>query len=235
MQHKRSFSSPPLATGPSVISVLSLSLTLTACGLPDLPKHTQERVGREDYVDPAVAASRSDAKSTSSTSTAAGATAQPPAADSPPSCDAHFDPPVRGGVTAELVCGGHVAASTEGGTSSFGDDFYQHAFCSPERAHYDDAPEAVYKLKLPPNTRATITLQSPCADLDVVAMSWVADSLPTVDEVGRVRECEMDTKTGGGKLTLTSVKNPQTYLIAVDGKQGDAAPFRLDITCGSYR
>ena len=49
------------------------------------------------------------------------------------------------------------------------------------------------------------------------------------------KECEMNTKPEGGTLRLTTVNNPQTYLIAVDGQQGDYGNFRLTINCKTYR
>ena len=45
----------------------------------------------------------------------------------------------------------------------------------------------------------------------------------------------MNTKPEGGTLRLTTVNNPQTYLIAVDGQQGDYGNFRLTINCKTYR
>lgn len=68
-----------------------------------------------------------------------------------------------------------------------------------------------------------------------MAIAWGLDGLPGTAHVGRVRECEMDTKSGGGKLTLTSVDRAQTYLIVVDGKEGQSGNFSLKADCKTYR
>ena len=67
-------------------------------------------------------------------------------------------------------------------------------------------------------------------------MSWDENRCPTVKHAPAIqKECEMDTRSGGGTLRLTTVKNAQTYLIAVDGKQGASGNFRLTVNFGTYR
>ncbi|NOY25051.1 MAG: hypothetical protein GXP62_04175 [Oligoflexia bacterium] len=207
-------------------------LSVASCG-PNNPKYSEEIIGREEYKAPAPGATQGGkigGGSGGGSASAGGATARDAVA-----CDATFAAPKKGDVTSTIKCGGSVTASTEGGSSSFGDDFYQRAFCTPARKHYDDAPEAIYLLEVPADIQATVSLSSPCADLDIAAISWALGGLPTLAQVGRVRECEMDTKEGDGKLKLTSVNKSQVYLITVDGKQGAAAPFRIDVACGTYR
>ena len=86
-----------------------------------------------------------------------------------------------------------------------------------------------------PNTQVDLRLDSNC-ELDLVAMSWDEDRCPTDKHATTIqKECEMNTKPEGGTLRLTTVNNPQTYLIAVDGQQGDYGNFRLTINCKTYR
>jgi len=133
-----------------------------------------------------------------------------------------------------LTCGGSIEGNTSGGRSHFGDDFYQKKFCSPERHDYDEAPEAVYTLEVPGDIQADVYLTSDCEDLDIVAMSWAdTDRCPTINHA--FAECEMDTHKGGGKVRLTTVNKPQTYLLAVDGKKGATANFRITVKCSTYR
>lgn len=229
---------PVLACG----ALLSL-----ACSMgPKKPEYSEEIVGREvvhagqTAAGVAAAGEAGEAAeppgaqgAATDTPTGTGSAAAAPSAEV--DCDATFPAPAQGAVTADLQCGGSITGTNEGGSSSFGDDFYQRAFCSPARQRYEDAPEAVYRLEVPANTQATVLLTSPCADLDLAAVSWTLEGLPTLAQVGRVRECEMATGTGGGKLTLTSVDRAQVFLLVVDGKQGEAGPFQLEAACGTYR
>ncbi|RME20197.1 MAG: hypothetical protein D6798_20965 [Deltaproteobacteria bacterium] len=93
----------------------------------------------------------------------------------------------------------------------------------------------IYRLELPADTKARVKLDSPCADLDLVSVAWKLDGVPTVDHVNRIAECEMDTHRGGGAITLTTVNKAQTFLVAVDGKDGDEGNYRISVSCETYR
>ncbi len=216
---------------------LALSALLAlACGR-GTPKYSEEILGREEYVAPTA-----DAVPSAPVEAPRPLTVGSPGGPPPPvpqttqaDCEVRYDAPVQGATSGILQCGGFFGGTTEGGSSSFGDEFYQRAFCTPARQRYDQSPEAIYSFELPANNQATITLDSPCADLDIVAIAWGLDGLPGTAHVGRVRECEMDTKSGGGTLTLTSVDRAQTYLIVVDGKEGQSGNFSLKADCKTYR
>ena len=156
----------------------------------------------------------------------------------PVDCDIeHPDPASSTGcVSRELQCNTVFEATTRGGKSHFGDDFYQKGFCTPQRNNYEHSPEAIYQLRVEPNIQVDLRLDSNCADLDLVAMSWDEYRCPTEKHATAIqKECEMNTKMDGGSLRLTTVNNPQTYLIAVDGKQGAFGNFRLTVNCKTYR
>lgn len=220
---------------PTLALLLVLAL---ACG-KEKPKYSEEIVGREEYVaSPGWAPGEAGATSAPPPPAATSASGGPP----PPApklqqadCEVEYETPKAGGISSVLQCGGFFGGTTEGGTSSFGDEFYQRAFCSPARKRYDDSPEAIYAFELPANNQATITLDSPCAELDLVAIAWTLDGLPTTAQVGRVRECEMNAKSGGGTVTLTSVDRAQTFLIVVDGQEGQSGNFSLKADCKTYR
>ena len=159
-------------------------------------------------------------------------------ADDPVDCEATHAPPdaTFGCVHKKISCNTVLEDTTIGGESHFGDDFYQGGYCTPQRNDYERSPEAIYQLRVKPNTQVDLRLDSNCADLDLVAMSWDENRCPTVKHAPAIqKECEMDTRSGGGTLRLTTVKNAQTYLIAVDGKQGASGNFRLTVNCGTYR
>ena len=155
----------------------------------------------------------------------------------PIQCDEQIKTGQPRGCTIETItCGSVVEGSTVGMARRWGDQFYVSAFCTPYRHYYEEAGEAVYRLEMPPNIQADVRLDSDCADLDVVSMSWAdTTSCPGEEHVGRIRECEMDTHDGGGSIRMTTVDKPQVYLVGVDGKQGAAGNFRLTVVCSTYR
>lgn len=156
----------------------------------------------------------------------------------PVDCDVdHPDPDARSGcISRELQCNTTFEATTRGGKSHFGDDFYQQGWCTPQRNNYENSPEAVYQLRVPPNTQVDMRLDSNCADLDLVAMQWESSSCPKLKHTNSIqKECEMNTREDGGSLRLTTTENPLTYLVAVDGKQGAYGNFRLTVNCKLYR
>ena len=143
--------------------------------------------------------------------------------------------PVRGCVVEKVQCGDVIEGTTVGGPNNFGDDFFQGAYCTPQRNNYENSPEAVYQLRLEGNVKAVLRVDSNCADLDPFAFNWSDSRCPTDQHRSNIRECEFDDKPGGGTIVLTTVDNPQTYMIGVDGKQGAAANFRMTIECSLYR
>ena len=144
-------------------------------------------------------------------------------------------PAMVGCVMDTITCGGSIEGNTAaGGAMKFGDDEYQHWYCTPQRNDYEESPEAIYALEVPADIWADITLVSDCADLDVVAIAWQdTKRCPTV--ANNIIECEMDTSDRGGKIHVTTVNKPQTYLLVVDGKHGAEGNFRLDVKCHTYR
>lgn len=142
----------------------------------------------------------------------------------------------RGCSIQTITCGSVIDGNNTGMAQRWGDQYYVTAFCTPHRHYYEEAGESVYRLEVPPNIQADVRLDSDCADLDIVAMSWAdTSSCPREEHANRIRECEMDTHDGGGTVRLTTVDKPQVYVIGVDGKQGAAGNFRLTVTCSTYR
>ena len=155
----------------------------------------------------------------------------------PVDCDESHAPPdaTFGCYHKRIKCGDVIEDTTRGGKSHFDDDFYQRGTFTPQRNDYEDSPEAIYQLKVKPNTSVYLRLDSNCADLDIAAMPWNELTCPDTAHVEGLPETEMNTKPDGGTIRLTTVTNPQTYLVAVDGKQGAYGNFRLTVTCGNYR
>ena len=127
-----------------------------------------------------------------------------------------------------------IEAYSGAGTSDWGDEIYKNAYCTVERHQYELAPEAVYRLKLPPNNEAKIRLDSNCVDLDLVSIEWQElDRCPSAKH--NLHNCEMDVTRGGGTVIVTAVDNPLYVLVGVDGKNGATGNFRLTVDCRKYR
>lgn len=176
-----------------------------------------------------------------SAETSAAAPAQPHAAGAPSKagpplgCDeAPATPSPRGCVTGDVLsCDSVVTGTTAGGDAVIDNDFYVHAFCFPRSDGHHNGPERVYRVLVPEYQQATITLDSPCVDLDLVAVAYDwAGTCPS--EEALVSECEANTRRSGGKLRI-DVFNPREYLVIVDGKDGAVGPYTLDVKCTPIR
>lgn len=183
--------------------------------------------------DEEVAATTPAPASTEQAPARAGETPQAPKA--PARCgDAPATPAPKGCVTGEvLTCGAQVSGTTEGGDAVVDNTFYEHAFCFPRGEGPHDGPERVYRVAVPEYQQATISLDSPCVDLDLVAVAydWTG-SCPAEDAI--VSECEADTHGSGGKLRI-DVFNPREYLVMIDGKAGVVGPYTLNVACRPIR
>ena len=154
-------------------------------------------------------------------------------------CEAQRPPPKprRGCVMETISCGDIIEGTTKGGKNHFGDTFYTQGTFTPQHNDYELSPEAIYQLKLDPNVKADIRMDSNCAELDLFAMAWDKTTCPNEKhaELFRGRESEFDDYPGGGSVVLTTVDRAQNYLVGVDGKYGEAGNFRLTINCYLYR
>ena len=156
----------------------------------------------------------------------------PPAPD--PCEDEVATPAPSGCAMATIACGETIQGNNDAGAFVFDDDFYQGKYCTPQRNRYSESPEAVYMLNVPGDIKAVVTLTSECEDLDIAAISWnESDRCPTTQH--NIAECEMDTHSGGGSVTMTTVTRAQNYLLIVDGKKGVTGNFELKVECSQYR
>jgi len=162
--------------------------------------------------------------------------ADPDLAADPVICDPAFSgpEPTVDCVIDEISCGTIIEANSSVGSNNWGDDFYRGIYCTPESHDYDNAPEAVYRLTIPPSMMATVQLDSNCVDLDVAGIMWGdEDVCPKLGQLLHV--CEMDTSRGGGTIQMSAVDTPTQYLVAVDGKNGESGNYRLSVSCHRYR
>lgn len=133
--------------------------------------------------------------------------------------------------TAEISCGDTVIGHTIGGVEKYDTRFYERNFCTPALTNHDGGDERVYKLTLPPGDhKAFVTLDTPCADLDIAAMKITQDTCPAEGSI--IHQCEMYPKSGTSreKLELVSQKH-SVWWIVVEGKPGEEGPFALHVQC----
>ena len=134
----------------------------------------------------------------------------------------------EGCVSGVIRCGEVVDGHTGGGLARWSNDFYREKFCAP--IHHDwDGPERVYRFEMEPMLVANVELESPCEDLDLFAASWPHEGCPDLEH--SVTACESDVLDGDGAFRLVTQDNPQTWLIAVDGKRSAQGAFTLSVEC----
>lgn len=135
-------------------------------------------------------------------------------------------------VTSAIACGDTVEATLAGGRADWTGADYTHDFCFPNlENHGYDGPERVYALELPADTVATVSLDAPCADVDLAALRWEdADTCPVSDAAGAT--CEGSDAAGDDTVSF-SWDAPTRWLLIVDAKYADdgAANFRIRVSC----
>ncbi len=135
-----------------------------------------------------------------------------------------------GCVTAELHCNETIVGNTNGGVAKFDTRFYEQFFCTPATTNHDGFDERVYRLKLEPDTRALVYLDTPCADLDLAAVKFSGDECPTGSSM--VNQCEelIQSGTKREKVDLWNQGDSQWYVI-VEGKDDEEGSFALTVQC----
>ena len=153
-----------------------------------------------------------------------------------PGCDPpHPTPAPQGCVMDRISCGDTIQGNNGAGEANFGNDFYVYHFCTPRRLGYDESPEAIYQITVPGDKKAIFHLESECAELDVMAMSWTDPSTCPTASGRRITECEMIPKTGSESVFVTTVTKAQDYTVVVDGRNGAEGNFTLRVECVDYR
>lgn len=137
-------------------------------------------------------------------------------------------------LTAEVKCGDVILGHTRGGVQKFNTKFYEKNFCTPGTTQHDGGDERIYRLPLKAQERARITLDTPCANLDVAAIqsSSGATQLPT-EALGQ--RCEMVAKKGTTREVLDLYTDvDDTWFLVVEGQGDEEGAFALHIQCGNW-
>lgn len=138
-----------------------------------------------------------------------------------------------GCITADLSCGETIVGHTKGGVRRFDTDWWESNFCWPATVDHDGGDERVYRLVMPEGEwRAFVWMDSPCADLDLMAARWDGDDCPP-DGV-HVTHCEsnLGVVRGIGDERIELVHQGQaTWYIVVEGKDENEGAFGLHVQC----
>jgi hypothetical protein len=144
--------------------------------------------------------------------------------------------PVKGPdcVTDTIECGQTIIGHTVGGTKKFDTRFYEMNFCWPGTIQRDGGDERVYKFRFPPGAwRAKFVLDTPCADLDVVAFTWDKSTCP--GNRTEVRECDSRREAGSKREFAEAVTDGRDvwtdWLVVVEGIGQEEGPFALTVQC----
>ncbi len=134
-------------------------------------------------------------------------------------------------VTAEIHCGETVVGHTIGGVNRYDSDFYQTNFCTPALTNHDGGEERVYRLHMPEGDWvAFVTLDTPCADLDIGAIKWMGDTCPPKN--ANVTQCDMFPLRGNERERLTLVTQHETdWYLVVEGINQDEGAFSVSVQC----
>jgi hypothetical protein len=150
-------------------------------------------------------------------------------------CDRDISDEAPGGpecVTDTISCGDQITGRTGGGSTDLDADLYDQWFCGyPYPADYD-GPERVYVLDVQGSNSISVSLDSPCEEVDLFAIHWVDDGCP-YDGVS-ISECENGWKDGGDSLSLFTDQSYRFLLIVeprtTSGRAADTN-FRLSVDC----
>lgn len=134
-------------------------------------------------------------------------------------------------ITDTLTCGQQVVGHTSGGVNRYNTRFYEANFCTPATTNHDGGEERVYRLQVPEGDRTVlVTLDSPCADLDMAALKWQQGDCPTAKSM--INQCEMWPKPMGAREQVRLVsQEATTWLLVVEGKGDEEGAFSLSVQC----
>lgn len=152
-------------------------------------------------------------------------------------CDRNINtpPPSDDCVTDTLSCGDSIDDTLRGGQATYGATAYQTWTCGWGEGDPWAGSERVYAFTHPGTGSVEITLDSPCADMDLIAARWgyfASDGECPAEDTTLLRECEMDDSSGGGTVSIWN-SDPADYLIIVDSVDDERENFSLSIECSS--
>lgn len=138
-------------------------------------------------------------------------------------------------ITGVLECGQTITGHTGGGVTQFDSEFYAKKFCTPQTTDHSGGGERIYKLHLEDPTVAVVTLDTPCADLDLFGVKWPdRSSTPECPNIGHnIKQCEANRKDGTTREEIR-LNTDGDWLIVVEGVDANEGAFALTVQCGTW-
>ena len=138
-------------------------------------------------------------------------------------------------MTAYVGCGDRFVSTVYGGTSVMDNAEYLSWYCGWDFTEDDyTGTERIYYFENEGKT-ATIELESPCGDLDLIVAKWEQygdDGTCPTEATTNLSSCDMDDSNGGGEVVVYDPDGTEySYLIIVDGKELTEENFILSVTC----
>lgn len=133
--------------------------------------------------------------------------------------------------TDVIGCGQTIRGHTRGGVNKYDTDFHEQFQCWPATRNKDSGDERVYRLDLPEETRAYVTLDTPCADLDLTAIKLTSNECPKTNSM--IRQCVSDPENGTTREVFQfEWGKPSTWWLVVEGNgEGQEGAFALHVQC----
>lgn len=149
-------------------------------------------------------------------------------------CEQSVQPivPTDACVTRNISCGDRFVDTTAEGSSVMDAEEYTSWYCAAFTDGDYRGTERIYYFTHPGDGIATIELNSPCAELDLVVFQWEYwSSDGTCPNDGHsIAACDMAKGGAGGSLDVWD-NSDSHYMIIVDGPEPVEALFELDVTC----
>ncbi|MEC7946506.1 MAG: hypothetical protein VX265_02995 [Myxococcota bacterium] len=153
-------------------------------------------------------------------------------------CSQRVTPPtgIDACVDTTLRCGDRIIGTTQGAASRWGEDAYVNWYCFPLPDGDYAGGEVVYDFQHPGDKNVEITLESPCDELDVLALRWAfwdADGECPSENSTLASDCTADDSRGDGTITLPEIPDgtPYHYLVVVEGPEPVDTLYRLTVDC----
>jgi hypothetical protein len=138
-----------------------------------------------------------------------------------------------GCLTGTLSCDQTVVGHTLGGVKRFDTAFWREHKCWPDTVNHDSGDERAYRLTLPAGEwTATITLDTPCADLDMMAFEWSGQTCPPPG--AEIERCESGRYPGKRReqvRIVTQEEKETTWFVVVEGGGTEEGAYALQVAC----
>jgi hypothetical protein len=133
-------------------------------------------------------------------------------------------------LTGVLKCGDRIKGHTKGGVQRFDSVFYEKKMCTPRTTNHAGGDERIYKFEEEHDQIAYITLDTPCANLELAAIQSKDGKLPTMES--SVDRCEMNIKKGTTRERVDLfARDPVTWYVVVEGIDDEEGAFGLTVDC----